>query len=112
MTRRVGRYVGVVACLALLASGVAWALTPSVPSIWIDDPLDGATFDMTSPIQVVGHVSDPNGVEQVRLDVDTVEIASSQTATDPGTLATVEFEWQPDSTGQHTLGLWVKPTNG
>lgn len=95
-------------CLILLTTGVAWALSASTPSIWIDDPLDGAILAMSAPVDVIGHVSDPNGVEQVRLEVDNVEVASSETATSPGSLATVQFSWQPDVAGPHTLGLWVK----
>lgn len=80
-----------------------------MPSIWIDDPLDGAILAISTPVDVVGHVSDPNGIEQVRLEADAVEVASSDTPTDPGALATIQFQWQPDAPGQHTLSLWVKP---
>ncbi len=114
-SRRNARVVAVIAIVfatILAAFGVSRALSPAAPQLWIDEPLDGAAVIAGMPVAVVGHVNHVDGLQSVRLDVDGVEVAMSDTPVEPGTLATVQFEWAPTSHGIHVVTLWAKPATG
>ena len=106
-----GGLVALALSIGLIGVGFAVASGSPTPSVWIDEPLDGTIVPLGMPVAVVGHVADADGLTGARLDINGVQVATSESPVEPGSLATLRFDWVPGAPGVHVLGLWMKPTS-
>ncbi len=107
-----GRLVALALGFLIMAGGAGLGFAARPPSVWIDAPLDGTTLDQADgAIHIVGHVTEPNGVDRARLDADGARVARTLLTPEPGELVTVEFGWQP-TPGRHVLSLWTRNAAG
>lgn len=90
------------------AAGATWALTgpvlaSSTPEAraWFDAPLAGAILPVGSPVEVVAHATDADGVDVVELRVDGKE--ETTVTGGGGSLVTVELVWDPPGAGTYEL---------
>ncbi|MFN2148905.1 MAG: Ig-like domain-containing protein [Anaerolineales bacterium] len=102
--------------LLVLIAGCNPESTSAAPVSWIDQPLDGSSFE-PGTVEVLAHASSPGGVSQLRLSVDGVEVESVPPE-DPGqALTTAHFTWDQNIPGSYTLqvsaqssaGVWGTP---
>jgi hypothetical protein len=95
---------------ALVAGGIAFLLTgdgaavagPAPAQAWIDDPLDGATVP-PGPVAVIAHAYHPEGITEMILLVDGVELQTTVPQGAGAVLVSTEWSWVPEGEGIHVI---------
>ncbi len=86
------------------------AEAPPAARAWVDAPLTGTSVPR-GPVSVVGHATDPDGVDRIELAVDGALVATRRTRAtrpgdaDPPVLAMARLEWPAPAPGRHVLTL-------
>jgi hypothetical protein len=103
--------VAVVTAAVPAIAGSAPSSPPQSARSWIDAPLSG-TVVVVAPVEVVAHATDPDGVQEVRLDVDGVMEASVIPEQVGATFVIARFVWTPTSDGLHRLDVQARDSAG
>ena len=112
-----GRILAILATV-VVAGGITLALTgdgpaasdPGAARAWVDDPLDG---ELVSPGQVliVGHAYDPEGISEMRLEVDGMTIETTVVSAAGGVLASAQWTWSAGE-GIHIIKVIGRNASG
>ena len=82
-----------------------------VPVVWIDSPLDGSVVEARDTISVVAHASSEEGVSEIQLFVDGVQIRTRDYSGSEGTFVELREEWSADP-GEYALQVRAVSMNG
>ena len=91
---------GLLAALLLAVAAVGAAAFSTTARAWFDQPLPGSHHALDA-ISVTTHATAPDGVNEVTLAVDGVQIGSL--AFQSERLVTAQFQWQPEQEKGYTL---------
>jgi hypothetical protein len=109
LRQRRGLAAALAALVTTLLTSSTSALAAGAPSVWIDQPLPGATLPFSATAVVI-HAADPGGIASVRLLVDGVAVGS--VSAPPGDLVTVSWTWAPAGPGLHLLTAVAEGAGG
>lgn len=90
---------------AILITSTALVLAATPQTVWLDAPLDGSVAEVGDLVQIVGHVTHPDGVSFARIDVNGERLERANLGSGPGDLVTVESVWEPTEPGTYVISL-------
>lgn len=105
------RVTALVTVAGLVVVGAVRAAPAADGQAWIDAPLSGTVVGPAA-VEVVAHATDPDGVAEVRLDVDGVTVASVVPPDAGEPLVTASLAWTPAEPGLHRLEVFGRDRSG
>jgi hypothetical protein len=99
--------------LLILISSTACVERPEIKSrVWIDFPLEGGEYREGKPIQIVSHLYAKDGVNELSLSVNGVELSKGPPFTPGETFVEFNQEWVPAQPGPHTIEVALYDADG
>lgn len=86
----------------------------SKPHAWFDKPLSGSTLPYLAitPVEIVFHGADINGVSQIEFYVNGVLVKSHPNPDTNNKLVTIQTGWLPSAPGKYTLQIRAQSLKG
>jgi uncharacterized protein YraI len=99
----------VILCLLMAQFLSACGAGPAGPQVWIDKPLDH-TIAPPSPLSILAHASDSNGVASIEFYANGQLLTS--VGAGGGRLGSAQYEWTPSDPGEYLIGVRGINNNG
>ncbi|MBI5823194.1 MAG: Ig-like domain-containing protein [Chloroflexi bacterium] len=83
----------------------------SVPTAWIDSPLDGSTFPL-GEIEIISHTTDLSGIARVELSANGEVVRTDENPDSSLTLFVISQPWTPSQPGEYLIQVRGQTTGG